>query len=64
MSDLRIIFYIRILIRNIPIVLVVSVMDETGLQALHGKIKLIDFSVKGLRMLGVINIRNSSVSNL
>ena len=65
-SDLRIIFYICILVhkdRNIPIVLVASVTDATGPKAVHGKIKLLDFSVKGLQMLGLINIRYSSVSN-
>ena len=64
MSDLQIIFYIRILIRNVLIVLDASVMDATGLQALHRKIKLLDFSVKGLQMLRVINIHNLSVCNL
>ena len=58
LSDLKIIFYIRILIRNIPIVLVASDMDAIGSQALYGEIKLLDFSVKGLWMLGVINIHN------
>ena len=57
-SDLWIIFYICILVRNVPIVLVASVTDATGPQVLHGKIKLLDFSVKGLQILGVINIPN------
>ena len=38
-------------------------MDVLCPQTFYGKIKLLEFSVKGLRMPGVINIRNRSVCN-
>ena len=63
-SDLRIIFYICILVRNVPIVFVASATDVIGRQVRYRKIKLLEFSVNGLRMLSVIDIRNSSVSHL
>ena len=64
MSDLRIIFYIRELSRNVPIVLVASTMDAIGPQLRDRKIKLLDFSIDALWILSVIDIRNSSVSHL
>ena len=53
-SDLRIIFFIREHVRTI---LVASTTDVKCLWGRHGKIKLLEFSVKGLWMPGVINIR-------
>ena len=61
-SDLRIIFFIRELILNVRNVLVASVMDAVCPQVRYGKIKLLDFSVKFLWILSLINIRNSSVT--
>ena len=52
MSDLRIIFYIRELVRKVPIVLVASATGAIGPEASYGKIKLLDFyptALKGCR---------------
>ena len=49
-SDLLIIFFIREHVRRVPNVLVASVMDVLCPQTFYGKIKLLEFSVKGLRM--------------
>ena len=57
-SDLRIIFFIREHIRTIHNILVASIMDVMCPWGRHVKIKLLEFSVKGVRMPGVINIRN------
>ena len=57
-SDLRIIFFICEHIRTVRNILVAS---PTGVKCLcghHEKLKLLEFSVKDLRMPGVINIRN------
>ena len=59
-SDLRIIFFIREHIRNI---LMASTTDLICPWGRHGKIKLLEFSVKALRILGVINIHITSVCN-
>ena len=58
--DLRIIFYIRELIRNVPIVLVASDTNAIGPQACYGKIKLLDFLIYCLLILSVIDSCNSS----
>ena len=55
-SDLRIIFFIREHIRTICNILVASATDVMCPQTFYRKIKLLEFSVKGLRMPGVINI--------
>ena len=52
-SDLWIIFFI----------LVASTMNVMCLWGRHGKIKLLELSIKGLRILGVINIRITSICN-
>ena len=59
-SDLQIIFYICELVCNVPIVLVASATDAIGPQERYGKIKLLDFSVHGLRILSEIDICISS----
>ena len=56
--DFWIIFFIREHVRSVPKVLVACIMDVLCPQTLYGKIKLLEFSVKGLQMPGVINIRN------
>ena len=56
-SDLRIIFFIR------NILIASSATDVMCLWGRHGKMKLLEFSVKGLQILGVINIRITSVCN-
>ena len=61
LSDLLIIFDIRELIHNVPIVLVASVTDAIGPQARYEKIKLLDFFINGFRILSVIDIWNSPV---
>ena len=63
-TDLWIIFYIHILVHNVPIVLVAFATDAIGPQAYYGKIKLIDFSVNGLPILCVIDFRNFSLASL
>ena len=55
-SDLRIIVFIREHVLTILNVLVASVMDVNCPWNIHGKIKLLEFSIKGLRMSGVTNI--------
>ena len=62
-SDLRIIFFISEHFRTVYNVLVASAMDGKCLWGRHREIKLLDFSVKGLRILGVINIRIGLVCN-
>ena len=62
-SDLRIICFIHEHVHSVPNVLEASVTDVLCPQTFYGKIKLLEFSVKGLRMPGVINIRNRSVCN-
>ena len=57
-SDLRIIFLICEHVCSIPNVLVASITDVLCPHTFYGKIKLLEFSVKGLWMPGVINIRN------
>ena len=64
LSDLRIILSARTAICNVCNVLVASDMDAMCLWGCHGKIKLLEFSVKALRILSVIDIRSSSVSHL
>ena len=57
-SNLRIIFFICEHVRTIHnIVVASSITDMLCPWECHGKIKLLEFSVKGLRILGVINIR-------
>ena len=56
-SDLRIMFFISEHIRIICNILVASATDMKCPWGCHGKIKLLEFSVKGLQMPGVINIR-------
>ena len=54
-NDLRIIFFICEHIHSVPNVLVTSVKLSCP-QTFYRKIKLLEFSVKGLRMPGVINM--------
>ena len=61
LSDLRIIFFIREPVINVPNILVASAMEAMCLQGRHQKIKLLDFSVNGLQTLSVIDICNSSL---
>ena len=63
LSDLRIIFSVRTAIRNVHNVLVASAMDAMCPWGSHRKIELLDFSVRALRILSVIDIRSSSVSH-
>ena len=63
LSDLRIIFSTHTAICNVHNVLVASSTDAMCLWGRHGKIKLLDFSRKALRILSVIDIRSSSVSH-
>ena len=63
MSDLRIIFFIREHVCTIHNILLMSITNVTCPLGRHRKIKLLEFSVKGLRMPGVINIRITSVCN-
>ena len=63
LSDLRIIVSAHMAIRNICNVLVAFAMDAMCPWGRHGKIKLLDFSVKALRILSVIDIHSSSVSH-
>ena len=55
-SDLWIIFFIREHIRTIRNFLVTSATDVMCLWRLHEKSKLLEFSVKGLWILSVINM--------
>ena len=63
LSDLQIIFSVRTAIRNVHNVLVASTTDAMCPLGCHGKIKLLDFSIKALRILSVIDICGSSVSH-
>ena len=62
-SDLRIIFFIREHIRSICNILVAAATDMMCPWGCHKKIKLLEFFVKGLWILGVINIYITSVCN-
>ena len=62
-GDLRIIFFICEHICTVCNILVASATDVKCPWGHHGKIKLLEFSVKGLQILGVINIRIGSVCN-
>ena len=57
-SDLQNIIFIREHVRNVRNILTTSNTDVLCPQTFYGKIKLLEFSVKGLRMPGVINIRS------
>ena len=63
LSDLRIIFSARTAICNIRNVIVASATDALCPWGCHGKIKLLDLSVKALQILSVIYIRSSPVSH-
>ena len=62
-SGLQMIFFICEHIRTLCNIFVASATDVKCPWACHGKIKLLEFSVKALMMPGIINIRIGSVCN-
>ena len=62
-SGLQMIFFIHEQVRTVRNILVASAMDVKCPWRRHGKIKLLEFSVKALRIRGVINICIGSVCN-
>ena len=61
-SDLRMVFFIRENVLTVRNILVASATDGVSVGTPQ-KIKLLEFSVKGLRILGVINICIGSICN-